>query len=101
MSLMPEYDKPSCLLSNVMGVRDLLIDNIKTRYGKWTNAWVIGGYPDKYQRDKLADDLGAELIFMDVSKDECMARLNMDEGRRCRRDEWTGFVDKWFERYTT
>ena len=47
MSMLPSYDKPDSLLSNVRGLHNLLIDNIKTRYGKWNNAWVIGGYADK------------------------------------------------------
>ena len=55
----------------------------------------------KYKREKLANDLGAELIFCDVSKDECLRRLDTDEYRRYRRDEWSRYLDKWFEQYTT
>lgn len=100
VSMQPVYDKPNNLLSNVLGLRDQLIDNIKTRYGKWHCAWIIGGYEDKYRREQLANNLGAELIFCDVSKDECLARLETDEALRCRKDEWTRYIDKWFERYT-
>ncbi|HBV97767.1 MAG: hypothetical protein JL50_03000 [Peptococcaceae bacterium BICA1-7] len=100
VSLLPSYDKPDNLFSNVRGIHNLLIDNIKTRYGKWHSAWVIGGYADRYKRDKLADDLGAELIFCDVSKDECLRRLEVDEDRRCRQDEWRGYIEKWFAAYT-
>lgn len=100
VSMLPYYDKPGNLLSNVIGIHNLLIDNIKTRYGKWYSAWVIGGYPDKYKREKLADDLGAELIFCDVSREECLRRLEMDEERRLRKDEWTKYINKWFEQYT-
>jgi len=100
VSLQPEYDKPNELLRNVLGIRDQLLDNIKTRYGKWSSAWVIGGYPDKYRREQLAQSIGAELIFCDVSKDECLRRLEMDDARRCRKDEWTRYIDQWFEKYT-
>jgi hypothetical protein len=100
VSLLPEYDKPDNLLSNVMGIHNQLIDNIKTRYGKWGSAWVVGGYADHYKRDQLANNLGAELIFCDVSKEECLSRLEVDEGRRCRKDEWIGYINKWFDRYT-
>lgn len=99
VSLRPEYDKPNELLRNVLAVRDLLIDNIKTRYGKWHNAWVIGGYEDKYRREALVAELGAELIFCDVSHDECMRRLEADKARQYRKDEWAGYIDRWFERY--
>jgi len=100
VSMLPEYDKPGGLLRNVLGLRDLLIDNIKTRNGKWNNAWVIGGYPEKYKREQLADDLGADLIYCEASKDECMARLAVDMDRQCRKDEWKSFIEKWFDHYS-
>jgi hypothetical protein len=101
VSLLPSYDKPDSLLANVRGVHNLLVDNIKTRYGKWDSAWVVGGYADKYKREKVANDLGAELIFCDVSKEECLRRLEVNEERRYRKDEWKLFIEKWFEQYTT
>ncbi|MEN0650593.1 HNH endonuclease signature motif containing protein [Caldifermentibacillus hisashii] len=100
VSMLPYYDKPDNLFSNVIGIHNQLIDNIKTRFGKWHNAWVIGGYADKYKRERLANDLGAELIFMDVSKEDCLSRLEVDEERKYRKDEWTKYIEKWFETYT-
>lgn len=99
VSMLPSYDKPDNLLSNVRAIHNLLIDNIKTRYGKWNNAWIIGGYADKYKRERLAEDLGAELIFCDVSQQECLRRLEADEARRYRQDEWRGYIEKWFEQF--
>jgi hypothetical protein len=99
VSMLPYYDKPDNLLPNVRGIYNQLLDNIKTRYGKWNSAWVVGGYADKYKREKLADDLGAELIFCDVSQGECLRRLEIDEARRYRKDEWEGYISKWFEQY--
>ncbi len=99
VSMLPSYDMPDNLLGNVRGIYNLLVDNIKTRYGKWNNAWVITGGADKYKREKLAEDLGAELIFCDISIEECLRRLEMDEDRRYRQDEWIGYVEKWFEEY--
>lgn len=100
VSMLPYYDKPDSLLSNVRGLHSLLIDNVKTRYGKWSNAWIIGGYQDKYRREKMANDLGAGLVFCDVSKDECLRRLGVDVDRQCRKDEWGGYIEKWFDQYT-
>jgi predicted kinase len=99
VSLLPVYDKPNNLFGNVMGIHNLLIDNLKTRYGKWNDAWVIGGYADRYKREKLAEDLGAELIFCNVSKEECLKRLEQDEDRRFRKDEWKTYIEKWFSEY--
>jgi predicted kinase/RNA polymerase subunit RPABC4/transcription elongation factor Spt4 len=100
VSMLPYYDKPDNLLTNVRGIHNQLVDNIKTRYGKWNDAWVIGGYADKYKRERLAEDLGAELIFCDVSKDECLRRLSLDADRQYRQDEWKEYINKWFESYT-
>jgi predicted kinase len=100
VSMLPSYDKPDNLYTNVLGIYNQLIDNIRTRYGKWHNAWIIGGYADKYKRERLADDLGAELIFCDVSKQECLRRLELDKERQYRKDEWTKYINKWFESYT-
>lgn len=100
ISMLPSYDKPDQLFTNVIGIHNQLIDNIKTRLGKWNNAWIIGGYADKYKRERLANDLGAELIFCDVSKEECLRRLELDESRQYRQREWEGYIDKWFEQYT-
>jgi len=100
VTMLPSYDKPDSLLGNVRGIHNQLLDNIKTRFGKWNNAWVIGGYQDKYKREKLASDLGAELIFCDVSQEECLRRLEIDEELRCRKDEWRGYIQKWFEQYS-
>jgi hypothetical protein len=99
ITMLPSYDKPDQLFSNVIGVHYQLIDNIKTRYGKWNNAWVIGGYADKYKREKLANDLGAEIIFCDMSKEECIRRLSVDQDRHYRQDEWKEYIDKWFDSY--
>lgn len=99
VSLLPYYDKPDNLLINVRIIHNQLLDNIKTRYGKWNNAWVIGGYADKYKRERIANDLGAEIIFCDISYDESLRRLGMDDERKFRQDEWKVYIDKWFDRY--
>jgi hypothetical protein len=99
VTMLPEYDKPDSLLPNVLGIHNQLLDNIKTRYGKWGSAWVIGGYADKYKREQLANNLGAEMIFCDISQAECLARLEIDEGRRYRKDEWMKYIVEWFDRY--
>lgn len=99
VSLLPDYDKPNNLFSNVIGIHNQLIDNIKTRMGKWNSAWVIGGYADRYKRERLVHDLGAELVFCDVSREECLRRLETDEDRKYRKDEWIAYIDKWFDSY--
>jgi hypothetical protein len=99
ISMQPTYDKPNNLLTNVMGVRNLLIDNIKTRYGKWYNAWIIGGYADKFKRERLAEELGAELVYIEAAKEECYIRLKTDIQRQYVEKEWQGYINEWFEKY--
>lgn len=100
VSMMPAYDKPDNLFSNVNAIHSTLIDNIKTRYGKWHNAWIIGGYADKYKRERLAEELGAELIFCDINQEECLNRLQHDESKRYRQEEYSKYISKWFEQHT-
>lgn len=100
VSMQPCFDKPDNLFNNVIGIHNLLIDNIKTRYGKWNNAWIIGGYADRYKRERTADELSASIIFCDVSKEECLRRLELDTNRMYRKAEWKQFIEKWFNEYT-
>ncbi len=100
VSMLPCYDKPDNLFTNVIGLYNMLIDNIRTRFGNWNSAWVIGGLADKYKRERLADDLGAELIFCDVSMEECLRRLEMDDDRKYRKDEYKRYIERWFEQYS-
>jgi hypothetical protein len=99
ITLLPPYDKPNNLLPVVRGVYNHLLDNIKTRFGRWETAWVIGGFADKYRREKLANDLGAELIFMECTKEEALSRIVLCEDRRHLVKEYTEYIDKWIERY--
>lgn len=92
------YIKPNRLKAVAFKVRDSLIDSIKYRYGKWRNAYVIGGYPYQSERERLCKELGAREIFIDVSKDECIDRLQASEDRN--QDEWRKYIYEWFERYT-
>jgi len=100
VSMQPYYDKPDNLLANVIGIRTLLLDNIKTRHGKWFNAWIIGGYADKFKRERLTEDIGAELVHIEATKEQCYIRLEVDEDRQCRITEWTKYIDEWFEKYS-
>lgn len=99
VSGLPYYDKPDNLFANVIGVHNQLIDYIKTRHGRWLNAWVIGGYADKFKRERLAEELGAELLFLEMSRDECLSRLQEDETLHYRQKEYVEYIDKWFEQY--
>lgn len=88
------YVKPKRLTSVVFSVRDNLLESVKYRRGKWRNAYVIGGYPFKAERDRLIDTLGAREIFIESSQEECISRLYEKEDRPL--DEWLTYIENWF-----
>lgn len=91
VSIADKYNKPNRLKANVFGLRDCLIDQIRCRVGMWRNAYVIGGYPLRSDRDRLCDLLGAQPIFIDTSKEECLSRA-MNE-------DWKQFIEDWFDSF--
>ena len=90
------YNKPNNLLKNVLGLRDSLIDQIRLRVGYWNTAYIIGGYPNKLEREQLAHRLNAELLYVDCTKELCLARCEQ-LGAYCKK--WQGFVNSWWENY--
>ena len=92
ISISDRYHKPKRLRANVFGIRDALIDQIRTRTGQWRNAYIIGTYPLRTDRDRLAELLRAETIFIDTSMDECISRAP--------NDDWKRFIREWFEDFT-
>lgn len=92
------YDKPNRLKAVVFKLRDTLLDSVKYRLGKWNNAYIIGGYPLQSERDRLTTELGARQIFIDTSKEECLARLAADSSRDS--GEWTRYINDWWNNYS-
>lgn len=96
LSFQGEYIKPNNLRFNIFKMRDELLSQIKMRYGEWYDAYIIGGYPDKYERERLAQSLGAELIYCEATKQECIERLEASGKSKA----WLDYIDDWWERYT-
>lgn len=91
------YIKPNRLRSVVFRLRDDLLDVVKYRFGKWSNAYVCGGFALSSERERIIKDLGAREIFIDTPQAECIARLEADSERD--HDEWRKYIDEWFERF--
>ena len=61
---------------------------------------IIGGYADKFTRERLASELGAELIFINEDIETCLYRLKYtNDYRQNNYDEWKVYIEKWFEDY--
>lgn len=98
ISYLPRYQKPAKLKAVTFKVRDLLLDTVKYRLGRWNNAYVIGGYPLQGERERLIKELGAREIFIEASEEECLQRLKAcDDGRDF--DEWAQYIRSWFAQY--
>lgn len=97
------YVKDGRLNSVVFSVRDTLIECVKYRRGKWTNAYIIGGYPLIGERQRICKELGAEEIYIESKKEECLERLGMCEDIRGKgelKKNWKEYILDWFERYS-
>ncbi|WP_404988424.1 HNH endonuclease [Clostridium culturomicium] len=100
VSFMAPYDKPENLKYNVFAIRNYIIENIRTRYGGFRTAWIVGGYANKVERERLASDLGAELRYISATREECINRLDSsNDYRQEHKEEWIMYIDKWFENF--
>lgn len=91
------YVKPNRLKSVVFSVRDNLLESVQYRRGKWSNCYIIGGYPYEAERNRLLDKLGAKPIHIDTPKSVCLDRLTKCEDRDI--DEWTEYINNWWLQY--
>ena len=91
ISIGGKYNKRNRLKANVFGVRDCIIDQIRTRTGLWKDAYIIGGYPLRTDRDRLCNMLRATPIYIDTPKDECI--------KRAKDERWIEYITEWFDSY--
>lgn len=91
------YEKPDALKTNVFTIRDMLLEQVKTRTGKWERAYVIGGYPVRSQRMRSAELLGAEMIYIKSDIKTCCERLQVDEKRFQHKDKWMRYIKDYFD----
>lgn len=93
------YTKPQRLNAVVFGVRDYLLQCVKYRRGRWGCAYIIGGYPLISERERLCKELGAQEVFINTEREECINRLlQANDGRDV--EQWIKFIDEWFDKYT-
>jgi len=81
------------LRQNVFKVRDCILDMIKTRFGEWNNAYIIGGYPRIMERERIATIYGAEMVHIDTPRDVCELRAAE------RPKEWLQYIASYWDAY--
>ena len=84
--------KPDSIRQIAFKLYDTMLDAIRMRHGRWYVAWVIGTFPLLGERERMVLLLGAELIHVECSIDECLNRCGKDEQHR-------KYVHDYFERY--
>lgn len=95
----PPYVKSDRIYENVKAAYDILLDTVKSKRGKWINAFIIGGYPFKGERERICAEYGAESIFIECDKETALLRLaSTEDGRDA--NAWGKYINTWFERYT-
>lgn len=96
-----KYDKPDALKAVVFRLRDELIGMVERRVGKWERAYIIEGCAAASERERKLKQYGAEPVFIDTKREECLKRLY----ETCKRDksvcdEWARYIERWFSEYT-
>ena len=84
------------LKSVVFKIRDTELEAVRYRLGKWRNAYIVGGFPSRSERDRLASETGAREVYIDTERAECEERADM----RAQREELRSYIADWFERFT-
>jgi len=87
------------LKSVVFEVRNSLYESIKMRRGKWDDAYVITTEPFLMARKRLAEMLGAKIIMIEATKEECLKNLYADKDRVLFQKDWEGYINDFFEKY--
>lgn len=93
------YIKPNRLKAVAFRIRDDLIDSVKYRFGKWSNAYILGGYPLQSERERVCKELSAREVFIEATEEECLQRLENDE-KRNEIEGYDGYIREWFRLYT-
>lgn len=95
ISVNKRYANSDRLRRNVFAIRDCILDMVRTRLGKWEKAFIVGGYPYESERERLAETIGAEMLYIESTIEECLMK-NEEEQRGQEK-----YIKKWFETYET
>lgn len=98
LSMSDKTNAKDNLLITALSVREHLYKLVESNEVICNNVWVVSGLPAKESRNRLKQRLGAELIYIKATKEQCYERaLNDDE--RTNKELQKRIIDKWFETY--
>lgn len=90
------YERSGYTNHEVFALYNLLMDSVK--HSKAKNIFIVGGFPHARKREELCNATGAEQVYVECTKEECMFRLETKgDGRD--RAQWKKYIDDWFFQY--
>ena len=95
------YDKPDSTKQISFMIRDLLLNEIRTATTrrKWQDAYIIGTYPDRYDREMIEQEYCAELIHIATPKEDCIRNICATVKQFSIREAAIGWVEGYFQRF--
>lgn len=70
---------------------------IAERKGTWRNCYIVSCLPNKMQREEIANNLNAELIHIDTSKEECLQRILNDPTRKDNLEQHIEWLNNYWD----
>lgn len=98
ISMCEKGKAPSNILSTSLSIRESIYQMIKMRSIPINEVWVVAGLPKRQEREELSQRLHADLIFIDVDKDECIRRA-LSDSERSDKELQVDIITKWFNAY--
>lgn len=86
------------LLDIAIGIREYIYSRIEDKTVDSKNIWVIGLLPDRAEREALANRLGADVIYINATIDECLERANTDK-QRIDKQLQKQLIENWFAKH--
>lgn len=92
------YDKPSGLLPFAFACRDALVRQL-SEPSDVRHAWIITSEGKPTALNRLCEQLGAELVILDIDVNECIRRICQDERRMKNWQQWEELAQRWHREY--
>lgn len=96
VSGLDRYVHPKRLNQVMFSVRDCLLDAVRYRLGRWHNAYLVGGFPLVAERERLAREMGARIVYIDTPRAECLE--NLERLPKILWNDYSKYIDDWFEK---
>lgn len=93
------YDKPLAVRPYAEHVRKALIDRLVYAGDQRPPAWIIGMYPKGLEREQLRRRLGAKVIVLLTTANECVSRIRQDPRRGMLWQYWSPIIAQWWRDY--